>query len=317
MLEEPREGVAIVHASGGSVCGGSPDGKKVLQALKQNKLKNFTASLSGVEFVKHKKALFSFLRAVCSEDTMYTHVTILEMISPTLDHQLDQLKEKENHYTSFVHFFGDFQKAIFPDLDAIVVKEVYAHKQGKRCIREYHSSLVNLLKIVGLPQDHFIKNFLDGLENSAIRQKLLEREKPASEETLKSIAEHAIKIEEAKTPAGSAGNAGNDQAVRPKQAQNKASIATADSSDQDDEIKKAVKYVMRMKMKRCIACFGNHTYENTTEHCESKKCFFCGISFKNRRKRHFSALCAKAPKDRDSLIEILKQANDQANVKTA
>ena len=47
--------------------------KKVLQALKQNKLKNFTASLSGVEFIKHKKALFSFLRAVCSDDTMYTH----------------------------------------------------------------------------------------------------------------------------------------------------------------------------------------------------------------------------------------------------
>ena len=70
-------------------------------------------------------------------------------------------------------------------------------------------------------------------------------------------------------------------------------------------------------MKICIACFGNHTYENTTEHCKSKKCFFCGVSFKNRRKRHFSALCAKAPKDRDSLIKILEQANIQANVKTA
>ena len=202
-------------------------------------------------------------------------------------------------------------------MDAIVIKEIFAHEQGKRCVREYHSSLLNLLKIVDLPQNHFIKNFLDGLKNAAIWQKLLEREKPASQETLKSIAEQAIKIKEAKTPAGGAGNARNDQAVRPKQTQNEAFIAAADTQDQDDAIKKAVPYVMRMKMKKCIACFGNHTFENTTENCESKKCFFCGIFFNNRKKRHFSALCAKAPKDRESLMEILKQANEQANVKTA
>ena len=139
-LYEPAPGVIILHETRGNMVGGCPDGKVVLKTTKGSDLKHFSAKLSGVKFVSAKKKLFHFLETICSQDTIYTHIAILSRIAPLFDHRMDQLKLKTEYFTSFKMFFDEFQNMVFPDLDAIVIRELHQHKQGNRTVREYHNS---------------------------------------------------------------------------------------------------------------------------------------------------------------------------------
>ena len=130
MLYEPPPGVVILHETNGRTCGGKPDGKVVLKTTKNTDLQHFSAKLTGIEFVSAKKKLFNFLETICAQENMYTQVAILSRISPSLHHRIDELKQKKEYYTSFTMFFDEFQDLVFPDLDAIIIRELHQHKQG-------------------------------------------------------------------------------------------------------------------------------------------------------------------------------------------
>ena len=197
LREQP--GVTIIHSNDGDVCGGVPDGDKTMKALKSVDCGAFNTTQGGINFLKAKNKLFSFFQTCCAQDTMYTLVAILSRLSPDLKCQIEQLQEKKNHFTSFEAFFREFEKLIYPDLETILLTEINAFKQGKKSVRTYYTQFKYLLNELGVDEDRYVLQFIRNLTDPVIREAMRARPIAIAEDKMKSVADHAIRMEETET----------------------------------------------------------------------------------------------------------------------
>ena len=308
LKEQP--GVTIIHETSGDICGGSPDGNKIIRCMKSVDCGEFSASQGGIKFLQTKNKLFTFLSICCPTDTMYTHVAILYRLAPTLKYHLDNLTKMKNHFTSFAAFFKEFELLVYPDLESIVQMKIAKFSQGTRTVRSYYSDFAYLLNEIGMEEDRFVLHFIDNLSDARIKNAMQARPLSIAEDSMKAIADHASRMEELSTN-GKESKQSSVASVDKQQKRDKGkktvSVANASTSSYwEDQRKQALEKARETSIKNCVMCAGNHKFESIAE-CSVKRCLFCD---KNTRQRgaHFSILCKRAP----SNARDLKAAFDQA-----
>ena len=308
LKEQP--GVIIIHETSGDICGGSPDGNKIIRCMKSVDCGEFSASQGGIKFLQTKNKLFTFLSICCPTDTMYTHVAILYRLAPTLKYHLDNLTKMKNHFTSFAAFFKEFELLVYPDLESIVQMKIAKFSQGTRTVRSYYSDFAYLLNEIGMEEDRFVLHFIDNLSDARIKNAMQARPLSIAEDSMKAIADHASRMEELSTN-GKENKQSSVASVDKQQKRDKGkktvSVANASTSSYwEDQRKQALEKARETSIKNCVMCAGNHKFESIAE-CSVKRCLFCD---KNTRQRgaHFSILCKRAP----SNARDLKAAFDQA-----
>ena len=302
LKEQP--GVTIVHATSGDICGGTPDGDKIIKCMKSVDCGEFSASQGGIKFLQTKNKLFTFLSICCAMDTMYTQIAILYRLAPTLKYHLDELTSKTCYFTSFEMFFKHFELLVYPDLDAIVQMKVAKFAQGSRTVRTYYSDMAYLLREINIDEDRFVLQFIDNLSNEEIKKAMRARPVSIANDSMKAIAEHASRMEALSTNGKQSVSSVNKHKKRESA---KMSVATTSVNDywqhQRDE---ATEKARENSIKNCFMCAGNHKF-SSFESCGTNTCYFC-----NRRVKakggHFSILCSQAPSDRSKLKAAFEQA---------
>ena len=301
LKEQP--GVTITHASSGEICGGTPDGEKVIKCLKSVDSGEFSSSQGGIQFLQAKNKLFTFLSICCPNDTMYTHVAILYRLAPTLKYHLDDLAAKKNHFTSFEAFFHEFEHLVYPDLDSIVQMKVNKFTQGDRTVRTYYTDMTYLLKELGVDEDRFILQFIENLSNPQIKAAMKARPISIAKDSMKDIAEHASRMEELSANDKNDKNDKNDRKSissvdKPsKRGAKKVSVAATSAQNYwEKQRAEAMEKAREASIKNCVMCAGNHRYSD----CTKSVCLFCDRRTKSKG-GHISILCERAPKDKQKL----------------
>ena len=322
----------MIHEYDGPLCGGYPDGDKVLKM--QNKMSvSFSSKMSGVVFVTAKKALFKLFESCYPKDTMYTHIALLQLCAPTLDGELEMMTKIVGTFTSFEAFFSAFERRIYPDLKSILEKELREFSQGKEAARTYYLRYQELLHQCKKEPNDYILQFINGLADPGIREDVRKRPVGLHDDTLKNVAEHAIRIEEtgARPKQGfnsnknvAAVNKGKNGKGRGKgrgknQGNKGANIAatsattqvkstTAPNSNANKEAKNEAEYNKKMKsfgFEACAGCFGNHKFDWYYKYCgKNAKCGFCN-RFIFSQGGHASLDCFRRPASREEMISLL------------
>ena len=327
----------MIHEYDGPLCGGYPDGDKVLKM--QNKMSvSFSSKMSGVVFVTAKKALFKLFESCYPKDTMYTHIALLQLCAPTLDGELEMMTKIVGTFTSFEAFFSAFERRIYPDLKSILEKELREFSQGKEAARTYYLRYQELLHQCKKEPNDYILQFISGLADPGIREDMRKRPVGLHDDTLKNVAEHAIRIEEtgARPKQGfdsnksiAAVNKGENGATSGRKTgrgrgrgrgkgqvggQNGANIAatstTTSNSNGRNEAENEAEYNNKMEslgFDSCAGCFGNHEFDWYYKNCErDPKCGFCkrGIFTKGG---HASLDCFFRPSNREEMISLLNK----------
>ena len=302
LKEQP--GVTIIHATSGDICGGSPDGNKIVKVMKSVDCGGFSASQGGINFLQAKNKLFTFLSICCAMDTMYTQVGILYRLAPTLKHHLDELTSKTSYFTSFEMFFKHFELLVYPDLDAIVQMKVAKFAQGSRTVRTYYSDMAYLLKEINQDEDRFVLQFIDNLSNEEIKKAMRARPVSIANDSMKAIAEHASRMEALSTNSKQNVSSVNKHKKRESA---KMSIATTTVNDYwQRQRNEATEKARENSIKSCVMCAGNHKF-SSFETCGTETCYFCHRRVKAKG-GHFSILCSQAPSDRSKLKAAFEQA---------
>ena len=190
---------AVLHSTGGEVCGGDPDSKLVAKLLPQFKT-DFLDTDDVFEWIKKKRAFFDTLRITMSRETLYTMVSVFTIKAPTLRKVWDPLLDKESFFTSFEHFMKIVEQRQFPNCeDAGYVVFDSRRQASEESVRQFWMAYEDLAKMVKTdPKTHF-NRFLNGVLNYEVRKIMrVEWSKTHDVESVISVAdsmEAAIKME--------------------------------------------------------------------------------------------------------------------------
>ena len=326
-------------------CGGTPNGERVLKSFKNLDIK-FQASDSATKFLASKKQLLKTFETCYAQETIYTLIAIFEHTAPTLKTEIAMMTCRECHYTSFHKFFEEFEARIFPDLGPQLLQNLRNFKQEKKNIRTYYIQYLDLLKECGREPNSHILDFINGLTDPEIQIALQNRPFGLFADTLKDVAEHAIRIEQAKKErkakkegsnaqissmdrqdenGSENGNGNGKKQGRKKKQKAKANIAATSATDTssktssnapksqrkketpEETIARHNEIMKKHKLNKCAACFGNHQYAPKFQNCaENARCVFCEMLLKGQRS-HASVVCIRKPKDENEFREKIKE----------
>ena len=202
-------------------CGGTPNGERVLKSFKNLNIK-FQASDTASKFVASKKELLKTFETCYAQETIYTLIAIFEHCAPSLKTELAMMTCREAYYTSFHKFFEEFEARVYPDLGPQLLQNLRNFKQGKTNVRTYYIGYLDLLKECDRQPDSHILDFINGLTDPEIQIALQNRPFGLFADTLKDVAEHAIRIEQAKKERKNKNGGSNSQ------------IASVDRQDEDN-----------------------------------------------------------------------------------
>ena len=197
-LRDPLPGQILDHSTGGLTCGGTPDGEKVLKSFKTLTIK-FQANNTPMEFLKSKKALLKAFETCYAQETLYTLIAIFEHCAPSLETEIAMMTSRECEFQSFYEFFAEFESRIYPDLGAQMLQSLKKFTQLKQNARTYYIRYLELVNECKRRPDDHILDFISGLADVEIQIALQNRPMGLFQDTLKDVAEHAIRIEQAKS----------------------------------------------------------------------------------------------------------------------
>ena len=86
-------------------------------------------------------------------------------------------------------------------METILLTEINAFKQGKKSVRTYYTQFKYLLSELGVDEDRYVLQFIRGLTDPIIREAMRARPIAIADDTMRKVADHAMRMEETKTEA--------------------------------------------------------------------------------------------------------------------
>ena len=350
---ELKEGFTIQHRHGGPFCGGYAHQESLKTLTKLTEKIDFYKKVPNqseiVTYLFNEKA---FKNAILSgsndESDMYTMIAVFSNKMTKDDAILSEMKSKEDHFTSFVHFLDEFQKKKFPEWKMLLIREAEMCVQEDEPFMNYAQRWELLVKQAGWDLEQRLSQFISGMLNIetqkecnrqafAVRNfetirtyaaELESREKElkintARRERDKEIAKSMKRSKLTSTVASvstsgkkPASSSASSKSSGPKSASkhvatvtNPMPISPVVNAKLQADLPKAMKEIKQMNLRGCFACLQDHNFNGNFEHC-GNSCVFCKKAFAPNGPRHLAWSCHKRPKEKRDITNALNAFRD-------
>ena len=221
-------GVVLLHERGGTVCGGTPNGDKVIKGSKLIKTV-FVAEDEPLQYLEKRRRFCDEISSFMSGEDIYTILGIFRQSAACYYKTLTKLFKNEGTYTSFLNFLRTFEHTLFPSMDAVATGALHSRVQGdKESVTDYYTDYSDLIYIIGRNEDDYINQWLAGLHSRPIAHVVANKIYDQGQRTLENIANHASHVET---------EMGLEKIFRPSDTQKKAAKGkgTNDNNDSNDK----------------------------------------------------------------------------------
>ena len=188
-------GVVLLHERGGTIAGGTPDGDKVMKAVKLVKTE-FDGSDGPLQYLTKRRRFCDEISVFYSGEDQYTIMAIFNQKAGCYYKTTSQLFKMECTFTSFLNFLRIFEHRVFPTLDAIAMGALHTRVQGKNeSASTYYNDFSDLIYTIGRVPEDYVHPFIAGLYNPTIAHQVADKVYEPGKRTLEAIANHASHIE--------------------------------------------------------------------------------------------------------------------------
>ena len=188
-------GVVLLHERGGTVCGGTPDGDKVIKGTKLVKTE-FCAEDGPLKYLERRRRFCDEISSFFSGEDMYTILSIFRQKAACYYRTLTKMFRVESTYTSFLNFLRVFEHILFPQMDAVALGALQTRVQAEgESVVDYYTDYSDLIYIIGRNESDYIEPFIGGLFYRSLAHTVANRVYEEGQRTLEAIANHASLIE--------------------------------------------------------------------------------------------------------------------------
>ena len=335
-FDDPPPGVELKHCSGGYLCGGWGNAKRVSRMIKATESVKFDEVKKGkkecLNYLSNEARFNAIVKGMITRDTnLYDLLSVFNTKCTHWRYSLEPLLAKQKYYISFKHFLREFQVKRFP-----MIREESRNEAINCCqaegeeIAQYYERWSELQKLMGWSLEDRCDSFINGLRSNTIKRLISLENYSTEARTIDQVKDHAVylsgrlevtdaqgtssrrTVAAASTPSTSASKPRQKaKKQRAESAAGGSAPTSAASTSVEARLAQSKRWMRNLGLTGCCwVCFRHHAMTTDQALCESK-CIFCNRVF-SKNDRHFPFECQQKPSKDAAIISLWKRIKSES-----
>ena len=336
-FDDPPPGVTLRHASGGYLCGGWGDSKRVGRFMKATEMIKFDETKKGTKecltYLQNEARFNTIIKGMITrKTTIYDLLCVFNNKCTHWRHTLEPLLQKHAHFTSFRDFQRAFQLKKWPMIrEESRAEALNCTQKEDEEIGQYYEKWSDLQRLMAWELNDRTDSFINGLRNLTIKRLISLENYSGTTRTIDDVRDHAIylagrmqlteggdgsrrrTIAATSTVPSASRSSQRRKAKMPRAEASSEPSTSAAATSVEDRIAQSKKWARKLGLVgACWGCMRFHSMSPDFSTCE-RRCIFCERSF-TKNERHLPHECRQKPQDK-AIVAMWKKIKAEAKQK--